>query len=542
MATSTAIKTQPMQIAFGDDPESVLANQEMKDAYDRLKTSLDARKNRSFDPSLLSAAAGFFAPTQTGGFGESLGNALGNYTKSQEAQIKQEQETAQDQFSLATMGMQLQRQRQQGQEIANALKDPNAVGGLPPVASANPAAATAAGPLSPPTPPANGPLTKAFVAPVAQPTVGTPATPADTTPATPAGAIPSFNSDEFKKFRLDYLKSNQYSGKQLGALENEVREEFKKLHAISASGIYRIDTGEFKPTPGSKYEEVPIQGMAGTYMVPSDVAMALSVAANKNNKGEYNRLVKTFVTGNPSVQERARTEEKAKGFNEAEIKTELEARAEFVKNSRDANDVITNMNNFRTFASDPDAGKMVGILANDKIVSGITLLAKTGVGTNNFSIGVPAIEDVMRNAGLNPEQQAKYRTFLMLATQMAMDKERLMKGATSDRERDLLSNAGISVGDTPQSIRMKADILTARAQFDRRLNRAYGASKMTAKDFRDSDEFDKMYDEYREGLSGIISGKTMLAPPLKSTPSVKPAANPRDLTSARKRVDDLLKQ
>jgi len=542
MATSTAIKTQPMQIAFGDDPESVLANQEMKDAYDRLKTSLDARKNKSYDPSLLSAAAGFFAPTQTGGFGESLGNALGNYTKSQETQAKQEQENAQDQFSLATMGMQLQRQRQQGQEIRNALKDPNAVGGLP-TAPVNPAAKTGAGPLSGLTPPAAGALTLAEAPTVSPaPTFPPVATPTVGTPATPAVAIPSFDSDAFKKFRLDYLKLNQNSGKQLGALENDVREEWKKLFVISPSGIYRLDTSEFKPTPGAKYEEVPIQGMTGTYMVPSDVAMALSVAANKNNTAEYSRLVKTFVAGNPSVQERARAEEKAKGFNEADIKTELEARAEFGKNSRDANDVITNMNNFRTFASDPDAGKMVGILANDKIVSGITLLAKTGVGTNNFSIGVPAIEDVMRNAGLNPEQQSKYRTFLMLATQMAMDKERLMKGATSDRERDLLSNAGISVGDTPQSIRMKADILTARAQFDRRLNRAYGASKMTAKDFRDSDEFDKMYDEYREGLSGIISGKTMLAPPLKSTPSVKPAANPRDLTSARKRVDELLKQ
>jgi hypothetical protein len=66
-------KTPSASFLPGEGPDIVEANTRYQDALAKLTESLDNRKNRFFDPTLLAAASGFLAPTQTGGFGESLG-------------------------------------------------------------------------------------------------------------------------------------------------------------------------------------------------------------------------------------------------------------------------------------------------------------------------------------------------------------------------------------------------------------------------------------------------------------------------------------
>ena len=66
----------------GEDSETLEANRRYQEALTRLTESLDNRKNRFFDPVMLAAAQGFLAPTQTGGFGESLGNVASKATYS----------------------------------------------------------------------------------------------------------------------------------------------------------------------------------------------------------------------------------------------------------------------------------------------------------------------------------------------------------------------------------------------------------------------------------------------------------------------------
>jgi len=107
----------------------------------------------------------------------------------------------------------------------------------------------------------------------------------------------------------------------------------------------------------------------------------------------------------------------------------------------------------------------------------------------------------------------------MYATQMQLQQSKYMKGAVSDFEQKLMGNAGINGQDTPETIRMKADILTRRAQFDRRVAKAFKDSKMTADEFIDSDRYMEMRDKYNEDLAELSSGSKVLAP----TPA-KPAA------------------
>jgi len=63
----------------GDDPDIIDANRRYQEALARLTESLDVRKNRFFDPTLLAVAEGFLGPTQTGSFGEALGRVAGKH-------------------------------------------------------------------------------------------------------------------------------------------------------------------------------------------------------------------------------------------------------------------------------------------------------------------------------------------------------------------------------------------------------------------------------------------------------------------------------
>jgi hypothetical protein len=194
----------------------------------------------------------------------------------------------------------------------------------------------------------------------------------------------------------------------------------------------------------------------------------------------------------------------------------------------------------RRFTDDPNFKKMTGILNNDKVSSVIANLIRDGIGGRGFTIGIPAIEDVMRNAQLSPEQQATFRTFLMYTAQMQLNAEKAMKGSTTERERLILGNANISPQDTAETVRRKADLLTAKAQFDRQAAREFKKSKMTAEEFLDSDQYLKMYDKYYEDIQGIATGiKTYPSPAAQGKPATqaKPADNPSpSLKAAQDRV------
>jgi hypothetical protein len=209
-------------------------------------------------------------------------------------------------------------------------------------------------------------------------------------------------------------------------------------------------------------------------------------------------------------------QEKKRALQAAEVASQIEGKKDFIQRRKDADDTITIANIFRRFAEDPKAKDMTGILNNDKISSGIATLIKDGIGAGDFRIGVPEIENVMRNAGLNAAQQAKFRTFLMYTAQMQLQQTKYMKGAVSNYEQQLMGSAGINAQDTPATIRMKADLLIRRAQFDRRAAKAFKNSKMTSEDFIDSDEYNQMRDKYNEDLADLASGSKVLVTPPKA--------------------------
>jgi len=554
----------------GEDPETVEANRRYQEALAKLTESLDSRKNRFFDPVMLAAAQGFLAPTQTGGFGESLGKAAGNIGPAEAAAAKEEQELLQQKLGVAGQGLELQRLKARDAELNKYLNPTPAAPAQGPLAGpqaapvAGPQAAPAAGPLSGGAAPAPSPAPAAApVGALSQAVAPAPAEPPATAPApvktvgAPQGALTAMQANKPPGYEdvegiqvapanpnfmtgRDYVRLNRFDKtKSPGDLIKEGQEIEQKRYRDKEGGVLDLATGKFYQYPTGKTEEIQLYGYPGkTYKVDARTAAKLSMLA-ANDDPAYHDLAKRVVEGPKragaakegeapaplkSQQELELETEKKKKMQEAEVSSEIESRKDFNQRKKDADETITTANVFRRYATDPNAKQMFGILNNNKISSGIATLVRDGIGVPGFTVGTKAIEDVMRNADLNPADQAKYRTFLTYAAMMQLQAQKYMKGAVSDNEQKLLANAGIGPQDTPESIRMKADLLTRRAQFDRRVAKAFKESKMTADEFLDSDKYDQMRDKYNEDLADLASGsKILVQPPKPAAAPVAPA-------------------
>jgi hypothetical protein len=338
----------------------------------------------------------------------------------------------------------------------------------------------------------------------------------------------------------DYVRLNRFDKtKSPGDLIKEGQEIEQKRYRDKEGGVLDLATGKFYQYPTGKTEEIQLYGYPGkTFKVDARTAAKLSMLA-ANDDPAYHDLAKRVVEGpkkagagkegEPSAPIKSQQEleleaEKNKKMQSAQVESEIESRKDFNQRKKDADDTITTANVFRRFATDPNSKAMFGILNNDKVSSGVATLVRDGIGLPGFTVGTKAIEDVMRNAGLNAADQAKYRTFLMYATQMQLQQSKYMKGAVSDFEQKLMANAGITGQDTPETIRMKADLITRRAQFDRRVAREFKGSKMTADQFLDSDKYTAMRDKYNEDLADLAAGNKVLTAPVK--PATAPAGTP----------------
>jgi len=562
MATS-AEKT--VGFAAGQNPDVLEANRVYQDALARLSQSLDTRKNRFFDPVLLAAAQGFGAPTQTGSFGESLGIVAKNVGAAQEQETKLEQEIAQQRVAAAGKGVELQRMRARDADIAKYLGADQPADPVAGPLSASGAGAKTAGPLT--TSATAGPSMPvvpdaATAAPVKVPSAiqagALPALAPAVTAQAPQGVLPVAGNRGYDggiqisppiegsiKTLREYVQLNRNSGKSLFDLQQEWQEIQRKNLEVRDNFVYNKATGKMDPT---KAATIPIQIYgpgygSNTYNVSESNALRLSQLLEEKRYDEYTALAdlitgknfgqpagskpgKSAPASGGSVEERAADLERRKKLADAETALEIENRKDFAQRSKDSSETLATANVMRRFADDPNFSKMTGILNNDKVSSGIALLVRDGIGGKNFTIGIPAIEDVMRNAGLTTEQPATARVFLMYTAQMQLNAERAMKGATSERERLILGNANISPQDTAATVRRKADLLTAKAQFDRKAARAFKASKMTADEFLDSDNYMKMYDQYYEDISRIATGLSSYQSPAPAAaaPAAVPAA------------------
>jgi capsule polysaccharide export protein KpsE/RkpR len=169
------------------------------------------------------------------------------------------------------------------------------------------------------------------------------------------------------------------------------------------------------------------------------------------------------------------------------------------------------------------------ILNNPSWTSQLAKIAENAARVGDYSIGIPVIQDVLRNMKLTPQEIARYQYGAMLFAQSQLEASQLAKGQgqVSDFERRLFAATAMTSEDTPATLQMKAKALIARGQVERQIARLWEESKgryRSVSEFKRSDEYDRLVAEYDAKLAKLL--ETMPVPSMPGTPG-KPRQQPK---------------
>lgn len=486
---------------YAEDPEDQEIVQQYRDSQKMLLDSLENRK-QLFDPTLLAMAQGFLSPTKTGSFGEALGNVAAQVAPVQEAENKRAQELAKMRFDMAQQNL-AQSRATRGEKEFRGLVD-RIGGGEAKVPSGPPVAGDAFMPSREPQ------------AVVNQATQGS----RDITSADIARLANT--APEKAKILQDMIKMDQ------------------DRYAISMNGIvFDKKTRKYLnlEIPGQKQEAFTTP--YGTFqMTPYEYSQFKNAASD----GRGQEWIDSFrgkpkaapgapgaatPMGRPTVAETAAEAEAAKIKATKTATGEVERTQDAINAGMDTTGRLATYSALRGIASRPDASQIFGIFNRPDISTAILNLVQEGVqspGTTTIRAG--ALEDTLRNVGLPQDQIDRYRFALQQMANVQLQQAKLAagQGSVSNFERDLFASASISPKDPPQTILAKLSMLEARANFDRRRAAALRKSKMDLDDFVDTDEGQKLTQDYLAQISRIASNFGSRAPAAqRGAPQTKPS-------------------
>jgi hypothetical protein len=374
-------------------------------------------------------------------------------------------------------------------------------------------------------------------APSAAPSGGAGAPAAGGAPAAPAGpqGFEIAPPTPLSMTREEFLRAAQMEGKPLGQALRDWDEYSRKSTETKEGGVFDRSTGRFFPTPKAEQVNVQIRGYSGTYPVSPEDAMRLAALERSGDAAGYKTLADRIVKGPAGTARIASTEEleqerlRGKGITEGEVKTETDLRNEIVVRGKQAGERIRVGNQVLTLAEDPAASRMFGILNNPSWTSQLAKIAENAARVGDYSIGIPVIQDVLRNMKLNPQEIARYQYAAMLFAQSQLEASQLAKGQgqISDFERRLFAATAMTSEDTPATLQMKSKALIARGQAERQIARLWDETKSryrTVNEFMRSDEYDKLVSEYDAKLAKLL--ETMPVPAMPGPPG-KPRQQPK---------------
>ena len=509
MAEKTTVGYLP-----GSDPEAMEANFNYQQAQQRMQAALEARKNRFFDPEMLALAQGFLAPTQTGGFGESLGLAARNLREAQTQQEKEEREIAESQLGLARQGLELERLK--GRERLS-----KELFGMP-------SATTTTGGLPGPTG-QGGPLTTLFERPAAPPgfnaTLGV-----RTMPPNP----------ELLKRRNQFIQASIAQGTDPATILKDLVKFDESLYQKSDKGTQDLASGLFfhSGTELAPKQIFTREGGVKTINVTPGQAGKLDELAG-NGDPEYYNLVDRITKAPPTTRPAAGGAPQAPGQraeapavagegrpevrSAEEIEQEKNYRAQrgqlsakeqsdeaqnWYKRGSDASGLIDDIRVIRGIFDPRNKYSQVlsGRFEQGDIKSQIGTLIESGLTGEALA---KAARQIATNANLPPDAVMQFQVAVSRMADLKLKASTILagQGSITEPERRLIAESVINITDTPKSIIAKAEYLQARAEFEARraeMLREFRDDKRDYNDFVRSAEYKKLKKDYEDGLERIV--------------------------------------
>lgn len=502
-----ADKTPPLAYLPEVSPEATEANRAYQEALQRLTASIDQRKNRFMDPRFAAAAKAFLTPTKTGSGFEALGNVVGAVGEAQEGLLREEQDIAKLQADVAAQRLGLERQRQLYNLYAGDDEGAGSGPGMLPSGGA----------------PIGGVL--------------------------PGGGIQIAPPMQMMS-RSRFMAGKAIQGVDPATAEKDWADYQSKFRDVKEAGEFRA--GAFYPTPSAKNVSVRIfgPGQGKVYdNIPETLAIRLNVLDPSDP--EYIRLANLVLTGETGVsptpapqriesvpsgelpetagqpplrgriesaedKERRKAEEQvqrdiSKAREEATAKevgqSEGVRRNAIFDGAASAEDSERQATMLKQFAEDPSASKMFGLLSKPGVWPAIGRLIETGVGANQFRIGIPELQTALTTAGLNEREIAQYQTALQAMVNFQLRMSQYVKGAVSNYEQGLFQRASINQNDRPETIRMKANLAILLADFARRKAELFEDANVSTTKFIRSPQYQRLLRDTDDKMEAITRGK-----------------------------------
>ena len=492
--------------------EAMQANEQYQQALSRLTSALDARKNRIIDPVMMSMAAGFLTPGQTGSFGEALGRVAGELPKAIQTEEQEQAQIAKSGLDVASQNIALQRMREGDRMKRNMML------GLGIGPSGTPMAGQ-------------------------QPKGGLPQ---------PAGAQarPGGISPKIAQALAMMAADPNVSAAELAKMRIELeRGAFKPTEG----GSYDADTGVFTPRPGMapvkrqlyNFPELGVVEISPALAARHDEAVAsgdpmevlkveteISEGPSRPAPRTQGRIeptdeeaISVNVTGRrPRLRSAADIEaEAARTKKQAEIEgqTEGERKANILTKGDAAGPTIQLAENLTTLASAPDAKEIFGLARQSE--NGVAMLASllgSGIGLpGGMSVGIPELPEIYRALALTEDQQRRYQFFLQQAREMAIKMSEFAKGSVSNYEQTLFSQASVNENDLASTIIMKSNAMKARAEFDKaRADLLDSGQFRTMGELKKSPQYQRLKRDLDRKYQRILQDNGML-PKSAQTPS-----------------------
>jgi len=458
-------------------------------ALQQLMSTLESRQNKGYNPTLLAIAEGMFAPTATGSFGEGIGQAAKAVRGAQAEQQKEQMDTAQMRLQLA-QAQREQKRKQKGMEMLSS---------------------RASGETTGPTVMINGqPMSPAKIAAI------------------------------------------KYQDKELGdALETEYKLILDAT-TTQPGGAYNKITQEFKPFGGKTTVERFVPGdpkvgrQAMTVPMSEVDAIEFDQARTKGDAKTYWDIVKRNTTSLPEPTQEApqAAAEPVKGTKIAQTPAELKSQKELEEErnktlarkgaeseasrsdqtmtaGKAANTLLPIYDRTEKLLKEPGMDQVMGVLKRGDVLSGIGNLLNESLRVGNFSVGVPAIKQILTESGVDQKiiDRASEVGQLLAITQFEQRKGLGSGTSVSNFEQQMVNAMGPTLDDTLRTFNQKLKFLKEKANFEASLASSLRKSKLTYDEFEDTKEFQRMFSDYREKQMNIAYPK---GAPKGAAPSTGP--------------------
>jgi len=493
----------------------------MNNALLRMRESLDARKNRMFDPVLMQTAAGFLKPTKTGSFGESLGSAAENAGAAAERQLITDAEN--QKLELELLGREQEfRQQLGGDTLMSALLGGTRTGNAPPPAGAPSGAAKVAG-IAPSVDLTTQSGQQQVVADVRDGRIKV----TDEILAVASRVAPKM---------LPFLQEMRKSQGE----EERNRIEKEKLEKSTRKVVPR----------GLRTEREMNQGEYNQYLAAINQYQSDGDEQKLLNfydkfgwlESEQARGRKIAKEGEPSVISPAKTQSEMDAEKETAIKT-ASGRAEAAEKLATRLGVQAEA----AFENTNIAKDMIGYANNNPLVfdlmnrpglgNAIARAVQEGVNVGNFNINLPV--GIIKQYELSENDLTALQMFMQKSAQLQSRGRQLNRtpgeGSTSDYETKLLGGIYALPSDSQRAIILKSDALIMQGMFDEERfklwNKKSKESGYNYNDFLVDKDYIELKADYRKKLDAIREENMDLLSPKKK--DKKTPANPSNAPATK---------